>query len=318
LATLALSAFVVGTCELVIVGLLDCVAGSTDVSISSAGQLVTGYALGISIGGPIVALTTRVSRRALLLTSRAAFVAGNAVTAAGYGMLMASRVATGAVQGLFVGVASVVAAGLVPPERRAQAMSMVFGGIAVSTVLGVPLGTLLGRALGWRATFVAIIALGVLAMACAVAFVPAVEGQGAGRFGEQARAAFAPPVLAMLGVGLLLIGGQFTAFTYLTPYLQQVTGIFGGAVSAFLLVYGLAFVGGRVVAGPGVHAVVLAGMIVVAVALPATFATRRRRPVEQPDEPPAPALATACHALCLVGAGRAAASVLGEPAGEFR
>lgn len=412
LATLALSAFVVGTCELVIVGLLDVIAKSTDVTISTAGQLVTAYALGISIGGPLIAaLTIRMGRRAVLLLSLAAFVCGNVVTvvAVDYGLLFAARVATGAVQGLFIGVASVVAADLVAPDRRGQAMSMVFGGIAVSTVLGVPLGTLLGRGLGWRAAFVAIVALGLVVLIGALVFVPAVKGQAPVRFAEQARAALAPPVLTMLGVGLLLIGGQFTVFTYLTPYLQRVTGISGGAVSAFLLVYGVAsaagtfvggrladrsasrtlvaanallilalgavylvgaipgavavalaawglvgfglvpslqlrvislagpggdlaatmgasavnlgialgaFAGGRVVAGAGLHPVVLAGIAVVAVALPLTWASGRLRPVPERAEPPAPAVAAACHAVCVVEAGRSAARVLGEPVGK--
>lgn len=351
-------------------------------------------------------------RRVLLVSALAAFAAGNVVTAAAvnYGMLLAARVVTGAVQGLFIGVASVVAAGLVPPDRRGQAMSMVFGGIAVSTVLGVPLGTVLGRALGWRAAFVAIVALTGLALVCTVVFVPAVDGQPPPRFAEQARAAFAPPVLAVLGVGLLLIGGQFTAFTYLSPYLQQVTGIPGGAVSGFLLIYGIAsavgtfaggrladrsaaltlvganalliaalgvlyvvgsipvlvalalaawgligfglvpslqlrvislagpggdlaatlgasavnlgiaagaFAGGLVVAGPGVYAVVLTGMVIVAVALPASWASRGLRPVQRPALA-APAVAAACHAVCLVEAGKAAATVSREPAEELR
>jgi MFS transporter, DHA1 family, inner membrane transport protein len=288
---------------------------------------------------------------------------------------------------------------------------MVFGGIAISTVLGVPLGTLLGQALGWRAVFVAVIGLGVVALACALLLVPDVEEQRSGRLADQVRAATAPPVLAMLAVGLLLIGGQFTAFTYLTPYLRQETGISSSAVSVFLLVYGLAsaagtfgggrladrsaattlvaanallilalaafylggstpalaalalaawglvgfglvpalqlrvialagpdadlaatlsasavnlgialgaLVGGQVVAGAGVHPVVLTGMVIVAVALPATWATRRLRPVPARTEPATPAVATACHAMCLVEASKGAANMLTDPAGAPR
>ncbi|MBO0817691.1 MAG: MFS transporter, partial [Actinobacteria bacterium] len=181
LAALALSAFVVGTSELVVVGLLPLIARDVHVSIAGSGQLVTAYALGIAIGGPILsALTTRLNRRRLLLLTVTAYIAGNALTAASADMTMVLvvRVATGAVHGLFIGVASIVAAGLVPPEQRGRAMSMVFGGIAVSTVVGVPLGTLLGQALGWRAAFLAIAALGTAALACAAALVPAVAGGG--------------------------------------------------------------------------------------------------------------------------------------------
>jgi len=420
---LALSSFVVGTCELVVVGLLDRVAGDMSVSISTAGQLVTAYALGLAVGGPILAaLTSRVNRRVLLLVTLVAFAVANVVTASavGYGMLLAVRVMTGAVQGLFIGVASVVAAGLVPPRQRGQAMSMVFGGIAVSTVLGVPLGTVLGRALGWRAVFVAVAVLAGVALVCALVFVPAVDAERPPPFAAQARAAFAPRVLAVLAAGLLLLGGQFTVFTFMSPYLQRVAGLPGGAVSAFLLVYGIAsavgtfgggrladrsaattlvvanalliaalglvyvvgsvpallalalaawgcvgfglvpslqlrviglagsggdlaatlgasavnlgiaaggFVGGRVVAGPGVHAVALAGTIVVAAAMPITWATRRRHPVESPaaaapdgpaERSDSQALAAACHALCLVEAGKAASTMSTAPAGEPR
>jgi MFS transporter, DHA1 family, inner membrane transport protein len=416
LATLALCAFVVGTCELVVVGLLDRIASSMTVSISTVGQLVTAYALGIGLGGPVLAVATaRIGRRRLLFWLLAAFLTGNAVTAAatGYGMLLVARIATGAVQGLFIGAASVVAAGLVPARRRGQAMSMVFGGIAVSTVLGVPLGTLLGQAWGWRAVFAAITALGAVALACALTFLPAVAEPAPARFRAQARAGFTRPVLAMLGVGLVLMGGQFTAFTYLAPYLTGVTGIPAGAVSGFLLIYGVAsaagtfaggrladrsaatvlaagnvllvlalgavylagatpvlvavalagwglagfglvpalqlrivslagsggdlaatlgasavnlgialgaFLGGRVTAGPGVHAVALAATIIVAAALPVTWATRRLQPAPVPAnpaepaaEPVAPDLAAACHAACLVQAGKAAASMMRKP-----
>lgn len=419
LAALALCAFVVGTCELVVVGLLDGIASSMTISISTVGQLVTAYALGIGLGGPVLAVVTaRIGRRRLLSWLLAAFLTGNAITAAatGYGMLLVARIATGAVQGLFIGVASVVAAGLVPAQRRGQAMSMVFGGIAVSTVLGVPVGTLLGQAWNWRVVFAAISVLGAGALACVLAFVPAAAEPAPVRFRAQARAGFARPVSVMLGVGLVLIGGQFTAFTYLTPYLTRVTGISAGAVSGFLLIYGVAsaagtsaggrladrsaatvvaagnlllvltlgafylagatpvlvavalagwglvgfglvpalqlriislagtggdlaatlgasavnlgialgaFLGGRVTTGPGVHAVALAATIIVAAALPVTWATRRLQPATASAMPTGPAiepadagLAAACHAVCLVQAGKAAASMRREPVAE--
>lgn len=184
--------------------------------------------------------------------SLVAFVAGNAlaVAATSFHMLLVARVITGSIHGLFIGVASVIAAALVAPEHRGRAISMVFGGIAVSTVVGVPAGTLIGQTLGWRAAFVAVSVAALVALVASLLFVPPVAGRSSGKLRSQARVAFAPRVLSMLGVGLLLMGAQFTAFTYLTPFLGKVTGVSGGLVSVFLLVFGLAaaagtFLGGR-------------------------------------------------------------------------
>lgn len=247
LGVLGLGTFVTGTAELVVVGILNLIAQDMAVSISTAGQLVTVYALGMSIGGPILtALTARLGRRFLLWLSLAIFIAGNvlAVVAVGFGMLIVARTVMGSVHGLFVGVALAVAAGLVPPERQGRAISVVVGGLAVSTVLGVPLGTLIGQALGWQAAFIAIVVLGVVALVSTLVLVPPVENTGTAGFTAQARHALALRVLAVLGVGFLLMCGQFTALTYLTPFLEEVTGISGAPVSAFLLAFGVAtFVG---------------------------------------------------------------------------
>jgi DHA1 family inner membrane transport protein len=246
LAALGLGAFLVGTAELLVVGVLNLVAQDLGVSISTAGELVTGYALGISIGGPLLsAVTIRLDRRWLLWCSLLIYLVGNVLTLAStsFGMLLVSRILTGSVHGLFIGVAFAVAAGLVPRQRQGQAMAVVIGGITVAIVVGVPLGTLIGQAINWRAAFVAVVVL------AAVLLVPRVAARGAQNFAAQAHAAFAPRVLAMLGVGLLLMGGQFTAFTYLEPYLEGVTRISGGAVSGFLLVYGIAAAAGTLLGG---------------------------------------------------------------------
>lgn len=253
LAVLTLGAFVVGTAELVIVGVLNLVAADMNVSISTAGLLVTSYALGISIGGPLVTLLTiKLGRRLLLWLSILVYVVGNAVAvvATDFGQFAAARAVTGTIHGLFVGVACTVAAALAPPEHRGRAISMIFGGIAVSTVLGVPLGTLIGQSLGWQAAFLGIVALGVVTLALTLTLVPPVRELGSANIGAQARHAFAPRVLGMLAVGLLLMGGQFSAFTYLAEYLSRVTEVDGAWVSAFLLLYGIAcaagaFAGGR-------------------------------------------------------------------------
>lgn len=252
LATLAFGAFVVGTAELVVVGILDLVATDTHVSISTAGQLVSVYALGIAVGAPVLtALTTRFGRRLVLNIALVAFLVGNVlvVVATSFDMLLAARVLTGSIHGLFAGVAVVIAAGLVAPEHEAQAISMVVGGITVSTVLGVPAGTLIGQALGWRAAFMAIIILGVIALVATLKFVPPVANRGSGGLGAQASAVLAPRVLAVLALGLVLFGAQFTAFTYLTPFLGSVTGVSGWLVSVFLLVFGVAATAGNLVGG---------------------------------------------------------------------
>lgn len=252
LGALFLGAFVVGSAELVIVGILNLVAQDLAVSISTAGTLVTAYALGISVGGPVLfALSVRFARRLLLRLSLAAYVVGNvvAVVAVSFDLLLVARVVTGSMHGLFVGVALAVAAGLVPPERVGRAIAVVLGGIAISTVLGVPLGTLIGQAMGWRAAFVVVVVLGVVALVSTLVFVPPVENAGTGGFAAQARYALAPRVLAVLGVGFLLMGGQFAALTYLAPFLEGVTGISGGLISVFLLAYGIANAVGTFVGG---------------------------------------------------------------------
>jgi DHA1 family inner membrane transport protein len=274
---LALGSFVIGTAELVVVGILNLIADDLSVSVSTAGQLVTAYALGISIGGPIVtALTIRFGRRSLLWLSLVIYIAGNlfAVLAVNFGALLAARLVTGSIHGLFIGVASSVAAALVAPNKRGQAMAMVFGGIAVATVLGVPLGTAVGQELGWQAAFVGIVALGVVALVATLLLVPSVHSPPQG-LGTQAKSAFAPRVLATLATGFLLMGGQFTVLTYLGAYLEQVTGITGSLISVFLLAFGIAsavgtFFGGQAADRNPTKTLVVADMLLI-VALGALY-----------------------------------------------
>src|SRR5690606_36590718 len=159
LATLGLGAFVIGTAELVSVGVLTLIADDLGISEGTAGLLVTAYALGIALGGPLLtAATMRLPRRTLLWLTLAVFVAGNVGAVAGtvFGLVFVARLLCGALHGLFVGAATTVATGLVAPEHRGQAVGLVFGGISVATVLGVPVGTVLGQNLGWQATFLGV------------------------------------------------------------------------------------------------------------------------------------------------------------------
>ena len=275
LAGLFAAAFVVGTAELVVVGLLTLVADDLDASVSAAGLLVTSYALGIAIGGPLLtAATFRLPRRAMLGSAFAVYLAGTLLAAAApsFGSLLAARVMTGALHGLFIGVALGVASSIVTPERRGQALGLVLGGVATSTALGLPLGTFLGQQFGWRAAFVAVAAAGALVLLGLSVAVPPIAREGSSRLRTQVRDALAPRVLAVLGCGFLIMGGHFAALTFLTPFLEEVTGLSATAVSAYLLLYGLASAAGTVLGGRAADAnarlslVVGAGLVVLSLA----------------------------------------------------
>jgi DHA1 family inner membrane transport protein len=243
LAALFAAAFVMGSAELLVVGVIDLIAVDLAVPVSTAGAAVTAYALGIALGGPVLtALTIRAERRRVLAWALAGYVVATAVPliASSATLFLAARFAAGALHGLFIGVAFAVAGALVPRERTGRAIGIVLGGISVSTALGVPLGTLIGQGMGWRAGFVGVSVLGLAALLALLRVVPAVAVTSGGRAAVQARYAFAPRVLAVLGTGLLILGGQYAVLTYITPFLQQRTGVSSAAVSAFLLAYGLA------------------------------------------------------------------------------
>ena len=279
LTALFFGTFVMGSAELIVVGILDLIATDLDVSIGAAGSLVTSYALGIALGGPaLTALTIRFARKRLLQLSLAAYVLVNglAVVATSFGLLLVARVLTGSLHGLFIGVAFAVGAGMMPPEKMGRAISFVFGGTAVATALGVPIGTLIGRHLGWQASFAAIVLAGVLTLVLAVAVIPPVPNSGIGGFGAQARHAFAPKVLALLGLGFLIMGGQFAGLTYLQPFLTDVTGISGATIAVFLLVYGIAnavgtFAGGVAADRDASATIVVAGIVLVLALAALTF-----------------------------------------------
>jgi DHA1 family inner membrane transport protein len=249
---LFLGAFVMGSSELLVVGVLDLVAGDLSVSISTAGTLVTGYALGLAVGGPILtALTIRLNRRTILCGTLVLAIACNLVVAlsTSYDLTLVARTLTGAFAGLFDAAAFAAGIAVVPRERAGRALAVVISGVAVSTAVGVPLGTLLGQALGWRGSYTAIVVLIAITLIATAALVPSVPSTGGGIDG-QARYAFAPRVLAVLALCALVFGAAFAALTYIVPFLQQVTGVSGALISVFLLAYGVAtavgsFGGGR-------------------------------------------------------------------------
>ncbi|WP_067482496.1 MFS transporter [Actinomadura hibisca] len=242
LAALFLGMFVLGSAELLVVGVLNLIAADLHVSIPTAGTLVTAYALGLALGGPLLAaLTIRLDKRAVLAGALVLFMVSNlvAVLTSDYGPFLAARVCAGASQGLFVAAAFVAGVAVVPPERMGRAMAVIISGVAVSAALGVPLGTLAGQTLGWRGSFAAIVVLAAFALVATLALVPPVPGAGGGA-GRQARHAFAPRVLALLLLNFLVFASSYAALTYIVPFLESVTGISGALVSVFLLAYGAA------------------------------------------------------------------------------
>ena len=243
LAVLFAGAFVMGCAEMLVVGMFDLIAADLDVSVPATGALVTACALGVAIGGPLLTfLTTRFDRRHVLLAATTVFVLANLLPAFGadYPLFLAARVVTGAVQGLFIAAAMVTATSIVPPARSGRAMAIVISGFATSSALGLPLGTLLGQAVGWRGSFVAVVVAGVVILVLAAVVVPSVPSSREHRAMGQARYAFAPRVLALLALCCVIFAAIQSALTYVVPFLDQVTGVSGPVVSAYLLGYGVA------------------------------------------------------------------------------
>lgn len=245
-AVLALTAgaFGIGTTEFIIMGLLLQVAADMHVSTPTAGLLISGYALGVFAGAPLLTLATRsLPRKQVLLGLMAIFTLGNAACAlaSSYPLLMAARVLTSLAHGAFFGVGSVVAAGLVAPERRASAIAVMFAGLTMATLIGVPFGAWIGLAFGWRAVFWAVAAIGLLAMLVLARFVPADAGgeTAAAPIREELAVLARPQVQLALAMTVLGFGGVFAVFTYIQPMLAQITGFSAQAISAVLLVFGL-------------------------------------------------------------------------------
>lgn len=239
---LAVASFVIGTTEFVIMGLLPEVALDLHVSIPSAGLLVTGYALGVVIGAPIVAiLTARLPRKGVLIALTTMFVIGNLLCAIApsYWLLMAARVFTAFGHGAYFGIGSVVAASLVPQNKKASAMALMFAGLTLANILGVPAGTAIGELFGWRATFYAVVIIGVFAVAAIALFVPSgvAKPSGDGILGEVRVLGRLQVWLAML-ISAMASAALFTVFTYIKPLLTDITHISVASVTWILLLFG--------------------------------------------------------------------------------
>ena len=250
---LTLSAFAIGTTEFVIVGLIPTIADSLRVSVPAAGLLVSLYALGVAVGAPVLtALTGRVPRKHLLLGLMALFTIGNLVAwmAPGYQALMAARVLTGLAHGVFFSIGSTIATSLVPKEKAASAIALMFTGLTVALVTGVPLGTFIGQNFGWQSTFLAVSVLGVIAFAGSWILVPNnIAGSAPASLLTQLAVLKKPRLLLVYAMTALGYGGTFIAFTYLAPILQQVSGFSASSVSLVMLVYGVSVAFGNIWGG---------------------------------------------------------------------
>jgi predicted MFS family arabinose efflux permease len=250
---LTLSAFAIGTTEFVIVGLIPTIAASLGVSVPSAGLLVSLYALGVAIGAPVLtALTGKVPRKHLLLGLMVLFTFGNLVAwmAPNYEALMAARVLTGLAHGVFFSIGSTIATSLVPKEKAASAIALMFTGLTVALVTGVPLGTFIGQHFGWQATFLAVSLLGVIAVIGTAILVPSdIAASRPSSILNQLAVLKKPRLLLVYAMTTLGYGGSFIAFTYLAPVLQEVSGFAASTVSLVMLVYGVSVAAGNIWGG---------------------------------------------------------------------
>jgi DHA1 family inner membrane transport protein len=252
LLALAAGAFGIGVTEFAPMGLLPVIATDLGVSIPTAGLLISAYALGVMLGAPLMTLTTgRVPRRTLLIGLAGIFTIGNLLSALStdYGMLLAARVITSLNHGAFFGVGSIVAAGLVAPNRQAGAVAAMFMGLTIANVVGVPLATWAGDVLGWRASFWGIAGIGVLVMAALRLTLPNLPAPSSGNVAAELRVLGRGPVLAALALTVIGSSAMFTVFTYIAPILREQTHASLGFVTAMLVTYGLGLTVGNWLGG---------------------------------------------------------------------
>jgi DHA1 family inner membrane transport protein len=253
LLALAVGAFGIGTTEFVMMGLLPDVADDLHISIPGAGHLVSAYALGVVIGAPLLAAATaRMSRRKVLIALMGLFVAGNALSAFApdYHWLLAARFVSGLPHGAFFGVGAVVATNLAAPERKARSVSLMFLGLTVANIAGVPVATFIGQHFGWRATFLGVSAIGLAAIASLAFLIPRdhTHAPTGGLRGELA-ALRSLPVWLALGTTVAGFGALFSAYSYITPMLTDSAGYADSSVTLLLALFGVGATAGNLVGG---------------------------------------------------------------------
>ncbi|NOH78367.1 MFS transporter [Vibrio sp. RE86] len=253
LFALTLSAFAIGTTEFVIVGLIPTMAADLSVSLPSAGLLVSLYALGVAVGAPVLtALTGNWPRKKVLLTVMSLFVLGNLLAwqAPGYNTLVMARILTGLAHGVFFSIGSTIATGLVSKEKAASAIAIMFTGLTVALVTGVPLGTYIGQTFGWQATFLIVAILGLIALIGSAALVPSnLKQPPATKLSAQLKVLTQPRLLLVYAITALGYGGTFTAFTFLAPIFEEISGFNSSAIGLIMLVYGVSVAVGNIWGG---------------------------------------------------------------------
>ncbi|WP_062265814.1 MFS transporter [Endozoicomonas arenosclerae] len=253
LLALTLSAFAIGTTEFVIVGLIPTMASDLNVTLPSAGLLVSLYAAGVAIGAPLLtALTGKWQRKQVLLAVMTLFVAGNLLAwqAPNYNSLIIARIITGLAHGVFFSIGSTIATGLVTKEKAASAIAIMFTGLTVALVTGVPLGTYIGQTMGWQSTFLVVALLGMIALIGSAIWVPGnLKQPPETRLSAQFKVLTQPRLILVYAITALGYGGTFTAFTYLAPILENVTGFSAHWISLILLVYGVSVAIGNIWGG---------------------------------------------------------------------
>ncbi|MGQ6550852.1 MFS transporter [Serratia sp. IR-2025] len=253
LLALTISAYAIGTTEFVIVGLIPTIAEQLNVTVPSAGLLVTLYAIGVAFGAPVLtALTGRVPRKMLLMGLMVLFTLGNLLAwqSPSYESLVVARLLTGLAHGVFFSVGSTIATSLVAKEKAAMAIAIMFGGLTVALVTGVPLGTFIGQHFGWRETFLAVSLIGMVAIIASLILIPNnIKNQASASIRDQLQVLTHPRLLLIYAVTALGYGGVFTTFTFLAPMMQELAGFSAPAVSWILLAYGIAVAIGNIWGG---------------------------------------------------------------------
>ncbi|WP_010651528.1 MFS transporter [Oceanobacillus massiliensis] len=253
LLALAISAFAIGTTEFISVGLLPLISEDLNISVKTAGLTVSMYALGVTFGAPILtSLTSTMPRKGLLIWIMIVFIIGNSIAAisSSVGVLLFARILSALSHGVFMSIGSTIAASLVAENRRAGAISIMFTGLTVATVTGVPLGTFLGQQFGWRIAFITIVAIGIIALIANTILVPSGLKKGVRTtFSDQVKLLTNGRLLLVFAITALGYGGTFVVFTYLSPLLQDIMGFGSNEIAIILLVYGVAIAIGNLIGG---------------------------------------------------------------------
>lgn len=252
LLALALGGFSIGTTEFTTMGLLPQIADDLQVSIPTAGHVITAYALGVVVGAPLLTtVAARMDRRTLLLVLMAAFTVGNVLSALAptAGWLVAARFAAGLPHGAFFGVGAAMGAHVAGPGRRGQAVATMMAGLTIANVVGVPLSTVLGQAFGWRAAFVAVGALGLATLAALWRFVPGLAVADGVSVRTEVRALRNARLWVVCAAGAIGFGGMFAVYSYVAPLLTDVTGVAEATVPLVLALFGVGMTVGTLLGG---------------------------------------------------------------------